>query len=291
MRLSQLKYFVKTVECLSINCAAKELNISQPAVTAAIKDLEEELSVKLFHREKQRITPTKEGMYFYSRIIKVLADIDDAVTQVSIMSFTRHTISVGVPPMIGSFLIPVIIDRFQKLHPEINVRIVEFKTETIKHMLMDNLLDFIIVQLREDYVYGLDYIQIMKTYYNLYVSPENPLAKKDVAGFDDIKKEPFIVFDRILFKNRDLASAFKENNLTPNIRLTTGQISTIKNYVRRNLASTFLMESCVNEQDGLVKVKTEFDTGTTLVLAHAKGKVLDSDQVKFAKFIQKIKKR
>ena len=59
MTLAQLKYFCKTVECENISKAAKELNVSQPSVTVAIKDLETELGVSLFIREKNRITPSR----------------------------------------------------------------------------------------------------------------------------------------------------------------------------------------------------------------------------------------
>ena len=64
MRLNQLEYFVKTVECGGANAAARELSVSQPAISAAIRELEEELGVPLFRRVRQQLILTEEGAAF-----------------------------------------------------------------------------------------------------------------------------------------------------------------------------------------------------------------------------------
>ena len=65
MKLAQLRYFVAVVDSGSLSAAAKQLNISQPTISVPIKELEDELGVMLFNREKNRLVPTGAGTYFY----------------------------------------------------------------------------------------------------------------------------------------------------------------------------------------------------------------------------------
>ena len=64
MRLLQLRYFIEICNHMNITKAGEHLNVSQPSLTVAIKNLEEELGIQLFKRRKQRISLTSEGEYF-----------------------------------------------------------------------------------------------------------------------------------------------------------------------------------------------------------------------------------
>lgn len=287
MTLAQLKYFCKAVECENISKAAKELNVSQPSVTVAIKDLETELGVSLFIREKNRITPSREGMYFYSKIVMVLQDIDFAVGEVKIMSKDSRTITVGIPPMIGSFLTPALISRFHKTHPDYSIKVVEYKSETVKNMLNEYVIDFAV--LLSTYTDGFAGKDIFKTEYGLYVSKENALAKLPLATGRDIKDEPFVVFDRIMFRNKSISEEFKKQEATPNIILVTSQLETIKNCVRQNLASTFIMDYCIKPCDMVVRVPHSFNTKSTVRLCWNGDKILTPAEKNFIKFADGIK--
>jgi DNA-binding transcriptional LysR family regulator len=66
MTLQQLKYIIKTVECGSISEAAKQLFISQPSLSSAIRELENELGIEIFSRSAKGITLSTDGAEFLS---------------------------------------------------------------------------------------------------------------------------------------------------------------------------------------------------------------------------------
>ena len=104
MRLNQLEYFVKTVECGGANAAARELSVSQPAISAAIRELEEELGVPLFRRVRQQLILTEEGAAFYRRVGPLLIQLQVAVHQVQAMAGGPQALRLCLPPMIGMFM-------------------------------------------------------------------------------------------------------------------------------------------------------------------------------------------
>ena len=66
MRIQQLHYIIKIVETGSMNEAAKQLFITQPSLSNAVRDLEQEMGISIFHRNPKGITLTRDGMEFLS---------------------------------------------------------------------------------------------------------------------------------------------------------------------------------------------------------------------------------
>ena len=99
MRLNQLEYFVKTVECGGANAAARELSVSQSAISAAIRELEEELGVPLFRRVRQQLILTEEGAAFYRRVGPLLIQLQVAVHEVQAMAGGPQALRLCLPPL------------------------------------------------------------------------------------------------------------------------------------------------------------------------------------------------
>ena len=78
MRLTQLQYFIRVAELGSINAASRDLHVTQPAISTAVRSLEEELGVHLFSRSHQRMELTDAGLLFYGRVRDALRILDDA---------------------------------------------------------------------------------------------------------------------------------------------------------------------------------------------------------------------
>lgn len=111
MELRQLRYFVAIVDHGSLSRAALFLHVAQPALTAQIKHLEDELGAQLLHRSAQGMTSTDAGKVFYEHaqaILKQVGDAKSAVTQ----STTRPSgsVTLGLPHSIsGALALPLLI--------------------------------------------------------------------------------------------------------------------------------------------------------------------------------------
>ena len=79
MELRHLRYFTAVVRWNGYRKAARQMNIAQPALSQAVAELEEELGLKLFNREKRRARLTPEGEVFYAEAMRVLEQADHAM--------------------------------------------------------------------------------------------------------------------------------------------------------------------------------------------------------------------
>lgn len=287
MRLNQLEYFVKTVECGGANAAARELSVSQPAISAAIRELEEELGVPLFRRVRQQLILTEEGAAFYRRVGPLLIQLQVAVHQVQAMAGGPQALRLCLPPMIGMFMAPLILGEFVPAHPDLHLTISEAGTDSIQKMLLDGTADLGIMIGQSPYNVGLEAVPLRETRYALFVGRQSPLAGRRLISFRDLAGEPLVLFDQGLYINALLHRQFRQEGVRPNIVLQTNQINTIKDFVGRSVASTFLIREVVKDADQLIEVPTDFSPPITIIAAWKKGRRPVSGALQLLRFLQK----
>ena len=191
MRLNQLEYFVKTVECGGANAAARELSVSQPAISAAIRELEEELGVPLFQRVRQQLILTEEGAAFYRRVGPLLTQLQVTVHEVQAMAGEPQVLRLCLPPMIGMFMTPQILGEFSPAHPDLHLTISEAGTDSIQKMLLNGAADLGIMIGQSPYNVGLEAVALRETRYALFVGRQSSLAGRQMVSFRDLAGEPW----------------------------------------------------------------------------------------------------
>ncbi len=139
------KIFLAVADCKSFSKAANNLHITQPAVSYAIKTLEENLNAKLFIRNYNQSILTKEGEILISHIKKAYNNIlvGEKLLQDS-HNLIFGDINIGVPTHIGTTLVMPKICEFHKFHPNIKFHILSKSTNSMISLLENNSLDFII---------------------------------------------------------------------------------------------------------------------------------------------------
>lgn len=143
--LNLYKIFLAVADCKSFSKAANNLHITQPAVSYAIKTLEENLNAKLFIRNYNQSILTKEWEILISHIKKAYNNIlvGEKLLQDS-HNLIFGDINIGVPTHIGTTLVMPKICEFHKFHPNIKFHILSKSTNSMISLLENNSLDFII---------------------------------------------------------------------------------------------------------------------------------------------------
>lgn len=125
MKLEQLRYFVKIVECHSFNQAARELFISQPALTKSIQALEQELGVILLYRSKQGTYPTKYGAQVYTDCKDILLNLEKKMTTWQDFrqddALIAGDVHIAAIPVVCNFILENLIEDIHRLHPHVNI--------------------------------------------------------------------------------------------------------------------------------------------------------------------------
>lgn len=286
MQLNQLRYFIKVAEVGGVNLAAEELHVTQPAVSTAIRKLEEELEVQLFSRYHQRMELTGAGETFYRRMKDILEKADEAVREVKAQGNRMTLLRVGIPPMIGMIYITPIIRLFRPANPEIKIRFIEANTRELSQMLQDKVIDVALMIGESPYSRDFERTMILKTKYHFYVGKDDPLSRKELIDMDDLVKEPLMLFDKGLFLNEYITNAFSRHKQHPNIVFAGSQIDSIKKYVSQSVGGTFLIQECVKADDGLIAVDTAITPTISIVMTWAKGTELSRDEMALLKFLK-----
>ena len=138
------KTFYVVAKCKSFSKASEELNISQPAVSIAIKKMEDNLDVTLFKRDKKGIELTETGkqlLFYVESIINTLNTAEKRLKEDK--TLTNGEVRIGVPTHIGVFLVSEIIEKFKNIYPGVKFYIESRSTKDMLDMLTKREIDMI----------------------------------------------------------------------------------------------------------------------------------------------------
>jgi DNA-binding transcriptional LysR family regulator len=122
MNLRRLQAFRAVFEMRSVTRAAERLHMTQPAVSRLVGDLEQELGLALFVRQRRRLVPTIEGQAFYREAEKALAAVDQIVDIARDIRTLKGTHLRVVAPMLTAFgILPAAVSAFRALHPHTRI--------------------------------------------------------------------------------------------------------------------------------------------------------------------------
>jgi DNA-binding transcriptional LysR family regulator len=190
--IPQLRGFLALAEHLSFKRAAISLNITQPALSNQVKALEQSLGVRLFLRTTRSVELTVEGVKFFRRARRTLADFDSAVADMRApASSHRGTVTFACIPTVAGHVFPRIIRQYIKRHPEMTVEMLDDETVTMERKILNREVDFGVggrPRRGEDFIFA----PIIQDPFVLLCRRDHPLAVKKHAGIDDALKYPII---------------------------------------------------------------------------------------------------
>ncbi len=180
MELRHLRYFVSVAEALSFTKAAEKLHTAQPSLTRQIRNLEEELGVRLLHRTKQKVTLTDEGRSFLADARRLLALAAETVESVRrLHSGEVRALNVGYVSNLYYELIPRTLASFHQTFPTISVNLFDLSCGEQFRALQDGKLDLGFVGLHEPIARrGLEFRTIASYKTVVALPKDNPLASK-----------------------------------------------------------------------------------------------------------------
>lgn len=151
MRIEQLRYFVEIAHAKSISIAAENHYITQPALSRAIKLLEEELRIPLFIRTVEGVHLTSEGKELYPDALQILQDIDRFQTKAHLLSSKEKCIDYSIylnvltfSTLADALLLPT-LEKFKVLFPRVKINVQTLKLSTFAHCPDFSTVDLIVL--------------------------------------------------------------------------------------------------------------------------------------------------
>ncbi len=285
MKLLQLQYFQAVCKYNNITKAAESLNVSQPSVTMSIKELESELGVNLFHRSaNKKLTLSQEGHYFLSRIGSLLNEVDLITEEMRDLGGRRNRIKLGLPIQVGAFFLPLLLNQFHIVNPEIKLEVVECDSSTIMDLLLKEQIDMSISAADFDDL-NIETAVLYQTEVCFCVHRSHPLAGLDTVDLETAAKAPLVLLENHFFTSQKMQEQFRMKGLNLDVRLYTSQLHTIKNLVCNAGLGTFLLSDAVYYDDMIIPVPLKEPVIVSVGMATKKGRQIYQDSQKMMRFI------
>lgn len=254
MDLDQLRVFLEIVRLGSFSRAAESCFRSQPAVSAQIRQLEEEVGVRLFDRVSSRVALTAAGRRFadYARQIlelrrRALEDLGEMA------SVPRGELVIGAGEAACLYILPTVFAEFKRLYPAVQVNVFRNNGATVVQRVLENALDFGVAQFPvQDR--RLVRAAIHRDEIGLLVPPGHPLASAAEAAPEDLVPYPLLLprsgrtrsrLDQFLQKVRD--------NITVSMELESSEM--LKRFVLAGLGISFLARAYARAELSAGKLK------------------------------------
>lgn len=194
MELRHLRYYVAVAEELNFRKAAERLNVSRPALSKQIKDLEEDISVSLLERDTVSVSLTKAGEIFLEDARSMLALADHAIARAhQAQSGQRGTLRIGSVGIIATDFLPRTLTLFHKKYPGVLVEFVEMLPAEQLAALAEGRIDI-------GFAYGpeiekiryLNSLRVIHSSFGVAISHHNPLANHTQLSLRDLRQETLL---------------------------------------------------------------------------------------------------
>ncbi|CAM3960154.1 LysR family transcriptional regulator [Mesobacillus zeae] len=243
MEFRQLRFFAEAAKQKSITKASEVLHISQPALSKAIKGLEEELGTTLLIRTNKTSELTDAGEVVLDYALRMGVLLEEMTTTLNDLSeLKRGEVHIGLPPFIGSLLFPKVMAKFHHHYPNIKLNIAEYGGARVVKSVEEGEMELGVAVLPLDDKQFRIY-PILEEEMQLVVHEDHPLGKKQSIDMSDLADEEFIFYNEEFALYKILREYFISAGFEPKILFQSSQWDLMSEMAAANLGITILPAS------------------------------------------------
>jgi DNA-binding transcriptional LysR family regulator len=259
MEDTRLKAFCLVVEMRSFSKAGAAMFITQSAMSHIIKNLEDQMEVKLLNRSGKKVIPTPAGWLFYNEAKKILEayktlgdDINKLIKEV------KGPLNMGATATVARYLLPQVLYDFSKRYPEVQINLTVSNTEAIINELQQGNSDMGIVEGNIEHK-GITFEEITDDEIVLIASDENPLAKKKIVNAQDLLSQAFIMPEAGSGLREFIEDFLQTSKMEPKdmkVSMTLGDPELIVQMVQSGLGISFISKWSVFKpiKEGTIRI-------------------------------------
>lgn len=284
MNMNQLETLLTISKTMSFRRAGELLNLTQPAVSAQIKSLEEEFNTMLIDRN-QPVTLTDSGYVFLEHAEKILRIVEELRQRLNDLNQTpQGHIHLGTTTSIAMQILPRVLSYFQDQFPLIKTTIHSMPTSQIMASVENGSIDIGIAYLFEK-TPGLETSILYYDTFELVVSPESPLARQSHATIESLKDIPFIMLSPETAGRRFVDQIFRKLNIHPSIVMELSSSEEVKRMVELNLGAAIISKMSIANEVRLGTLKmiqvSELEISHPVGVIYKSGRYLSSAMQQF----------
>ncbi len=193
--LRQIRYFLAAANAGQISRAAMDINVSQSAITTAIKSLEDIIGANLFERHAGGVSLTYEGNLFLEHAQHIIASVEEAIRiPRRIREDVRGSVNIAITYTVAGYFLPPLLARFSRAFPNVQVNLSEADRSTIEEGLVTNGFD-LAVMLTSNIVNHEDLAHdvLWRSQRRLWVDAHHGFLQKPSVTLQDVASQPYVM--------------------------------------------------------------------------------------------------
>ena len=266
MTLLQLSYYVEVCRLQNFTRAAQNMNVTQPTVTNAVRDLENEFGVRLLERTNKTLALTPAGQELFEMAVQLLNFSDQIHMVMSDRAKESDRLLLGSPIMTSAACFPEFFRMLHRDYPEVEIQPTHDITVNLLELLDAGKINMALIPYEPD-SHKYEFLLWKKTRFLFCVSEHHPLAAKSSVSFKDICREPLLSYFRdIYLRNFNLMEKYRENGVEMKIVYRCGQINILHDLIREGEGCGFLIENSFLSGHGIVGIPLKEELPVNLYL-------------------------
>jgi len=272
MEMQQVRYFVALAGTLNFTRAAEQCNVSQPALTRAIQQLEHELGGPLFHRERGNTHLSELGRMMLPYLQSVEESCRAARDQArAVKRLEQATLTIGTMCTIGPQLVSGLLVRFQTQHPGVEVRVVDTGAPQMIEMLEKGDLEVAIVGIPGELPPTLHQLPIFEERFVILLPPNHRLVASNPIRAAELDQEPYVSRS-----NCEVFEPVRNELVSRGVRLrqvfSSPRDDWVQGMIKAGLGLGFFPEFSVSDPELVVRPLVEPSFTRTIYLATVRGR-------------------
>ena len=243
------KIFYYVAKNGNITKTAKELMISQPAISKSIINLEEQLNCSLFNRHKNGVSLTEEGSFLYDEIKSVMKIINSAEKEVEeINNLEKGNLSIGINnTLTQKYLLPY-LKEFTKKYPKINIRILTGPPNELIKQAINSLIDIIILHLPYNIPKEFNIINLKEIQDIFVCNNDYDYLKKQKIALKNLNDYPLILLAKGSNGRYYLDNICTNNNVVLNPKFELSSYSLLTEFIKSGMGIGILTKEFIEEE-------------------------------------------
>jgi LysR family cys regulon transcriptional activator len=250
MNLHQFRFVQEAARRnLNLTEAAKALHTSQPGVSKAIIELEEELGIEIFARHGKRLKRiTEPGQHVLKSIEVILREINN-LKRIGDQFSTQDsgTLSIATTHTQARYVLPVPVASLRKAYPKVNVSLHQGAPDQVARMVLDETAEIGIATESLSNYPDLITLPCYEWQHVLVLPIDHPLAQQTRITLEDLSQWPLVTYHPSFTGRTRIDTAFAQKHLTPRIALEAIDSDVIKTYVRLGMGVGIVAEMAVRD--------------------------------------------
>lgn len=284
MTIRDLEIFIEVVRAKNMSNAAKNLKISQPTVSHAISQIENEYNVKLFDRVSKKLYITDVGLRLYDFALNILEQFEDTVIFLQ-SSSTAHNINLGVSSNFSSQFLLEIIDDYEKKKEDVSLRVYVDSREKIIEKLNSGIINLAII----DGDAGIEDNSAESFFEDeifIISSKDSDIKDKEVLDAEDLRNKKFVLGDIDDNSKKMLLNFLRERGIPIDLKFICQNKDMVLNIVKNSDALSIGASSSFKDED-IVKHRLEdLSIKRTYYMVYHNDAFLKKDMKNFVNFVK-----